>query len=138
MADTNDPPLDRIKQEVRRLGDDVRQMADLRWRLARLEINADLGEMRRLALRLSIAAVMGVAAVASICVALAEVLESCLGGSRVGWLSLLASVLFASAALLGWLAWRTFRRRFTGLEETLEELREDAAWVGEWMKKDEG
>jgi hypothetical protein len=36
------------------------------------------------------------------------------------------------------LAWRSFRRRFTGLRETFEELREDTVWIGEWMKKDEG
>jgi uncharacterized membrane protein YqjE len=50
----------------------------------------------------------------------------------------LAVLLVLVASLTGWRAWRTFRRRFIGFEETLEELREDAEWIREWMKKDEG
>ena len=137
MPDEKDPLLDRLKQEVRRLGDEVRQMADLRWRLARLEIRADLDQVQRLALRFTIAAVMAVVAVSLACVALAEGMERWLGGSRLDWLWLMASVLVTAAGLLGWFAWRLFRRRFTGLQETLEELREDAAWIGEWVQKDE-
>jgi hypothetical protein len=42
--------------------------------------------------------------------------------------------LLTAAALVGWLAWRRFRRQFTGLEETLEELREDLVWLQEWSR----
>jgi hypothetical protein len=135
MAEPKRPLLEQIKEEIGRLGGDVRQMAALRWQLARLEIDADLRQVRRLAIRLAVAGTMGVVAVALACVALAELMEARLGGSRVGWMALLAGVLFAAGALAGWLAWRTFRRRFTGLQETLEELREDALWIEEWMKK---
>ncbi len=133
MADVEKPLLGRFRREIDRLTEEVRQMAALRWQLARLEIEADLRQARRLALGLSIAATLGVAAVALVCVALAVSLASWFGGSQVGWRALMASVLLAGAVLIGWTAWRTFRRRFTGLQETLEELREDAAWIGEWV-----
>jgi uncharacterized membrane protein YqjE len=135
MAEAERPLLDQLREEVSRLGGELRQMAALRWQLARLEVEADLRQVRRLALSLTVAAVMGVVALALLCVALAELMERWLGGSRVGWLALLAAVLLAGAALMGWLAWRAFRRRFTGLQETLEELREDAVWIGEWRKR---
>jgi len=138
MPDMEDPLLERLRREVDRLGDEVRQMAALRWQLARLEIEADLGHARRLACGLSIAAVMGIAAVALACVALAETIQGWLGLSRTGWLVVLASVLLAGGLSLGGLAWRAFRRRFIGLRESLEELREDVEWMGEWMGRDDG
>ncbi len=134
MAEQERPLLDQLRQEVNRLGGELRQMAALRWQLARLEIEADLRHVRRLALGLVAAGTMGVVAVALVCVALADVMETWLGGSRAGWLALFAAVLLLGGAILGWLAWRVFRRRFTGLEETLEELREDAVWIEEWMR----
>jgi hypothetical protein len=91
--------------------------------------------MRRLAVSLTVAGMMSVVAVALVSVALAELLEGWLGGSRAAWLAILAAGLCAGATLTGWLACRSFHRRFTGLRETLEELREDAVWIGEWMKK---
>jgi hypothetical protein len=137
MAEPQQPLLDQLRQEVMRLGGEVRQMAALRWQLARWEIEADLRHARRLALGLAVAATMGVAAVALVCVALADVIETSLGGSFAGWLAVFAAVFFAGGSLTGWLAWRTFRRRFIGLQESLEELREDAEWIREWMR-DEG
>jgi hypothetical protein len=37
------------------------------------------------------------------------------------------------AILLAWSARRRYRREFTGLRETLEELREDMEWLREWQ-----
>lgn len=137
MAEPDRPLLDQLRQEITGLGSELQQMAALRWQLARLEVEADLRHVRGLAIGLAAAGTAGVAAVALLCVALAELMETWLGGSRAGWLAILAAVLVLGAALAGWLAWRTFRRRFIGLQESLEELREDAEWIGEWMKKDE-
>ena len=138
MAKPEHPLLEQFREETGRLGNELQHMAALRWQLARLEIESDLRQGRRLAVGLAIAAMMAAAAVALLCTALAGQMETWAGGSRAGWLVLFAAVLFSIAAVTAWLAWRTFRRRFTGLEETLEELREDAVWIGEWMKKDEG
>ncbi|MFH1923799.1 MAG: phage holin family protein, partial [Planctomycetota bacterium] len=56
---------------------------------------------------------------------------------RAGCLLLVGLVLVVGAILAGWLAWRRFRREFVGLEETLEELREDLVWLREWAGKSE-
>ncbi len=138
MAEPDRPVLDQLRDEIGGLGAELREMAALRWQLARLELDTDLRQVRRLALSLVVAGVMAVAAAALVAAALAELLQGWLGGSRGAWLATFAAGLGAGAALTGWLAWRSFRRRFTGLRETLEELREDAVWIGEWMKKDEG
>jgi len=138
MAESDRPLLDQLQDEIAGLGTELREMAALRWQLARLEFDADWQQVRRLALRLTVAGVMAVAALALVAVALAELLPIWLGGSRAAWLAILAAVLGAGAALTGWLAWQSFRRRFTGLRETLEELREDAVWIREWTRgKDE-
>jgi len=138
MAEAERPVLDQLKDEIAGLGAELREMAALRWQLARLELDAGLRQVRRLALSLAAAGVMAFAAFALVASALAELLQGWLGGSRAAWLAILAAGLCAGAALTGWLAWRSFRRRFTGLRETLEELREDAVWMGEWARgKDE-
>jgi hypothetical protein len=137
MADPQRPLLDQLRQEVIGLGGELRQMAALRWQLARLEVEADLRHVQRLALGLAVSGTMGVAAVALACVALADVMETSLGGSFAGWLAVFATALLVGAALVAWLAWRAFRRRFIGLQESLEELREDAVWIGEWMRDEE-
>ena len=49
-----------------------------------------------------------------------------------GWLVIFAVVLAAAATALGLFAWRRFRREFSGLTGTLEELREDLVWLEEW------
>ena len=136
MAEPERGLLDQLRQEVSRLGGELRQMAALRWQLARLEVEADLRHVQRLALGLAVASTMAVAAVPLVCVALAEVMETCLGISFAGWLAIFAAALLVGAALVAWFAWRAFRRRFIGLQESLEELREDAVWIGEWMRKE--
>ena len=45
--------------------------------------------------------------------------------------------LLGAACLAGLWAWWRFRRQFGGLEETLEELREDLVWIEEWMGRGE-
>jgi protein-S-isoprenylcysteine O-methyltransferase Ste14 len=52
--------------------------------------------------------------------------------SRQSWLTIFGLGLLGLGILLGFLAWWTFRRRFTALEETLEEIREDLVWLSEW------
>ena len=51
--------------------------------------------------------------------------------STTGWLLILGLLLFAAGALAGYLAWRRFRHTFTGMEQTMEELREDLVWLAE-------
>lgn len=135
MTEPERPVLDQLKEEIAGLGAELRQMAVLRWQLARLELDADLRQLRRLATSLAVACGLATAALALGSAAVAELLQEWLGGSRALWLAVLAAGLCAVSGLTGWVAWRTFRRRFLGLRETLEELREDAVWIEEWVKK---
>jgi len=42
-------------------------------------------------------------------------------------------VLLVAGLVVGWAAWRRFRRQRVMLRETLEELREDLVWLEEWL-----
>ncbi len=48
-----------------------------------------------------------------------------------GWLLIFGAGLLLSAVASALLAWRRFCRRLVGLQETLEELREDLIWLRE-------
>jgi hypothetical protein len=120
-----------LRSELDALGDDLRETAEARWQLARLELRADLGAVKRLAVAWSVAAAMALTSLPLLAICLAEVLDGRYGISRQYWLLIFAGVLLVLALGGALLAWRGFRRRFTGLEETLEELREDLAWLRE-------
>ncbi len=135
MNDPADRPLlADVREQFSALGDELREMAATRWELARLEIEADLRSVARLAFFWLIAAVAALTALPLAVVALAEVLDGCLGISRGGWLLILAAGLLTLAFGGGYYAWRRFRRKFIGLRETIEELREDALWLKERRK----
>jgi len=139
MDEPERPPVDGLKDGIARLGADLQAMARLRWQLARLEWDAAVGQFRRLAIVLVLAGVAILASVSVFVVAAAELLAGWLGGPRAGWLGLCGTALLVVGIAAAWLARRQFRRHFTGMQETLEELREDAVWIEEWLKKkDEG
>jgi len=139
MDEPERPPVDQLKDGIARLGADLRTMARLRWQLARLEWDAAVGQLRRLAVVLLLAGVAILASLSVFVVAAAELLEGWLGVSRAGWLGVCGAALLVVGIAAAWLARRQFRRHFTGMQETLEELREDAVWIEEWLKKkDEG
>jgi hypothetical protein len=123
------PLLADIRAEFNALGGELRELAAARWELARLELYADFLSAKRLALAWLTAAVMALTALPLLVVCLAEALDGCAGIARNGWLLIFGGGLLAVATAGGVLAWRRFRRRFVGLEETLEELREDMAWL---------
>ncbi|MBN2217075.1 MAG: phage holin family protein [Pirellulales bacterium] len=136
MAESQTQPLlERLGRELNALGGELRESVALRWQLAALEIKADLRSGRRLAIGLVAAAVMGLAAVPLLLSALAQGLDGCWGLSSTGWLLALGLGLLLAAPIAGWLAWRWFRRRLIGLQQTLEELHEDAVWIQEWIGK---
>lgn len=128
------PLLADLGNEIRELGSDVRESLVLRWRLALLELRADYRSAVRLAIAVSASGVTVLSALPLLLVWLAAQLDQCLGVSRDGWLLILGLALLLLGLASGYLAWRRFRRRFLGLEQTLEELREDAAWLREWVE----
>ena len=132
MPDPDRSLLADVRQEIARLAAELQEMAALRWELARLEIQADIARAKRLAIVLVSAAIMVLTSLPILAVYLAEVLDLWQGIPRAVWLVVFGLGLLIGGTLLAWLAWRRFRREFTGLEETLEELREDLIWLREW------
>lgn len=125
------PLLGDLQAQCAALGDELRAALADRWELARLEIEADLRSAVRLAIVWSIALLAVLTAFPLAATALAESLDGLFGVAKCWWLLILAACLLASAALGGYCAWRRFRRKFIGLRETFEELREDALWLRE-------
>jgi len=136
MVEQPRPLMEELQRELRALKQDLGASAVLRWRLARLELEADLRSAARLAVAWGAAAVMALAALPLVLVWLADGMGRWLGVPEPVWLLVFAGVLLSAAALVGVIAWRRFRRRFLGLEQTLEELREDLVWLGERFGKD--
>ena len=132
MAEHDRPLLGDVSQDISQLRAELGEMAGLRWQLARLELDAALGAVKRLALAAAVAAVMLMTALPLAAVVAAEVLdESIWEISKTVWLTVFCLLLAVSAGLIGWTAWRRFRSGYAGFEETLEELHEDIAWVRE-------
>jgi hypothetical protein len=134
-ADT--PLLGQLREELAGLRDEVRESIELRRQLALLEIKADLRSARRLTIVVATAAVMALTALPLLLVSLAYGLDGCWGLSSGLWMLLFGAALAVAAPVTGLLAWRHFRRHFVGLRQTLDELREDALWMGEMIGKDQ-
>lgn len=138
MTDPADRPLfSDLRAEFDAVTGELREMAVARWELARLELEADLLSTKRLATTWLMAAVMALTSLPILVVALAETLDGCCGIARRDWLWIFAAGLLILALSSGYFAWRRFRRRFVGLEETLEELREDIVWLREKCRRED-
>ena len=138
MGDPERPLLADLKEEVTRAGAELGEMARLRWQLARLELGESIGQVKRVAIVLGVAAVMALTALPVLVVWLAETLAIHAGYFPAhGWMLVLALALLLIAGSGGFLAWRRFRLQFTGLEETIEELREDLVWLRDWVGQEE-
>jgi uncharacterized membrane protein YqjE len=134
MSDSQRPLLADLKEELGSLGGELRELAVLRWQLAVLELQADARELRRLAVALVAAVVLAIAAVPVFCVVAADALDGWLLG-RAAWLAVIGGGLVLAALLAATFAWLRFRRRFSALRQTREELAEDAVWLREWLQK---
>ena len=132
MSDPTDKPLlDDLRTELGELGGELREMAVARWELARLELQADLRSVVRLAIVWLAALLMVLTALPLFVVSLAQAIDGKADIPSSGWLLIFAGALLLLALGGSYFAWRRFRRRFIGLEETLEELREDMLWLKE-------
>ena len=123
------------KAEIVALAADLREMVRLRGELAWLEICSAIESIRRLVIVLTAAAIMALAGLPLLLVAAAQSLDRCLGLSQHAWLIVMGLALVGLGAVTGGLAWWRFRNRFAGLEETLEELREDLVLWDEWNER---
>jgi hypothetical protein len=132
MNDSTPRPLwTELRKELDALGGDLGEMAAARWELAQLELQSDLCAAKRLAVAWLLAAVLALAALPLAAVALAKTLDGRCEMAFSGWLLIFAGGLLLLALMVGYFAWRWFRRRFVGFQETREELREDLLWLRE-------
>ena len=127
--------FDALRGQLLTLGSHARESLLLRWELARLEIGCDLQTLKRFAIALAVSLVGILVALPLLVSSLAHVLDGAAGIAAEGWLAILGGALLVFCILLAWIAWRRCRSRFVGLEETLEELHEDAVWLREWLGK---
>ncbi len=126
------PLLSGLRGELGSLAGEVAESVKLRLELAQLELMEDYHSARRLALVLAAALVMLLTSLPLLVVALAEALDGAGQLSRAGWLVIFALGLILIATAGGLFAWRRFRCGMVGLQETVEELREDILWLREW------
>jgi hypothetical protein len=129
------PLLTDLREELTGLAGEVREMAAARWELARLELQHDAHCVRRLAVAGLLAAIAALTALPLLVMCLADVLAGCGNIPRAVWLLIFGAGLLSAAAATMYFAWRGFRRRFIGLQETLEEIREDLVWLREKGKE---
>lgn len=119
-----------VQDHVTRLRADLAELARARWELTRLEVASAGRSAKRFTVALAVAAVAGLTALPVLVVALADALDGRGGIARGGWLCAFGLLLLVAALGFGWLRWKRFQLEFAGLEQSLEELREDVAWIG--------
>lgn len=142
MAERRRSLLADLEQEIGSLAGELKEMATLRWELARLELRAAVASIRRLAIAWLVFGLMALTSLPILAVAAAAWLgdlEAVSEGiSFTGWLLFFGVGLLVVGLAGGFLAWSRFRRRFVLLEQTLEELREDLVWLREWAGGEQG
>jgi Putative Actinobacterial Holin-X, holin superfamily III len=131
------PLLADLKAQLSGLKADLGQMLQLRWELARVEIQADLEHLKRLVLIWGISAVTALTSLPLFAACGADALDGRLGIAAKGWLLIFGLALLCTAVICAFFGWLRFRIRFVGLKQSLEELREDLEWIKEGMR-DEG
>jgi uncharacterized membrane protein YqjE len=134
MSSPDRPLLADLRAELGSLAADLQEMLQLRWELARLEIQADLNHLKRLAFIWGMAGVMAMTSLPLLATCLAETLDGWQGIARRGWLLIFGLTLLGTAFICVYCGWLWFRRRFFGLQETIDELREDLQWIKEGLK----
>jgi uncharacterized membrane protein YbhN (UPF0104 family) len=135
MAERETTPIGEIKNVVAALVSDAREMAILRWRLARMELESDAKALLKTLIIWAVAAIMILSALPLAVVCAAELLEGFLGIARWGWLLILCCGMLTASAAAIYLAWRRLRGRALLLKDSLAECREDLAWFEEWTTR---
>ena len=126
-----------LRDEFRGLSSEFKESLDLRRRLAMLELESDLKQGILLAILVVVALVVVLVGFSVLAVAGGLWLDAAYPIAPISWLGVLGLAMITLAAVVVWGGWKRFLRKFTGLEQTLEELREDMSWLEEWMGSEE-
>lgn len=108
-----------------------RELLAARYDLARWEVKSDVDSTRRLAAVAGAGAVLALTGLPLLLIVLSQTLAAATETDAIGWELLFGGIFTIVGAGLIWTGWRTFRRDFAGLRQTLAELREDQIWLEE-------
>ncbi len=137
MAESARSVFANLRDEFRGLSSELKESLDLRRRLAMLELESDLKQGVFLAILVATALVVVLVGFSVLAVAGGLWLDAVYPIDPVSWLGVLGVAMITLAAVVVWGGWKRFLRKFTGLEQTLEELREDMSWLEEWIGSEE-
>ena len=109
----------------------LREAIDARIALAKIEVQHDIACSKRLGIFAGVGAVVVIIGLTLLTLVFADYLAALTQTDPIWWhLTFGIAMTLAGAAAI-YLGWRTFRREFSGLSETLDELREDQRWLME-------
>lgn len=131
MPATIDTPPDTASRDDGRWWSQLRELFVSRYELAELEIRGDIDNSRRLGVVGGSGLVMALAGLPVLVMVLGEALGAATVIDAVWWQLGIGIALLLIGLIILWFSYRKFRRDFAGLRETLEELRDDAAWMKE-------
>ena len=109
----------------------LRELLDARLALARLEVQRDIAQSKRLGIVAGAGAVVTIIGLTFLSLVLAGYLAALTQTDPLWWQFGFGIVMVIAGGSAIHFGWRTFRREFSGLSETLDELREDQRWLGE-------
>ena len=124
-------------EEWGRLFSDFVDLLVLRRQLAELEVRNDLRQIKRLGIFGGLGLTQCLVGMAVLAVLAGSLIDQWIATSAIPgprpWGSLgLGVVLILSGLETLRRSWHRFQREFSGLKESIDELREDAVWLREW------
>ena len=109
----------------------LRELFDARVALAKIEVEHDIACSKRLGVIAGIGAVCAIIGLTLLMFVLSESLANWTQTEPLWWRLAFGIVLAGGGGAAIFLGWKTFRREFSALRETRDELREDRDWAGE-------
>jgi uncharacterized membrane protein YqjE len=129
MSDAQDTGNETRQPNLRQMAREATQSLNLRRELAELELSHDRVLIQRFAGIGGVAVALIVIGISLLLVTAAWELSAVTNLSFTAWLALFGAACLVPGSWVLWRSIRTLRREFCGLRGTLNELREDVAWL---------
>lgn len=129
MSDAQGTSSETRQPNLRQLAREATQSLNLRRELAELELSHDRALIQRFASVGGVAVALIIVGVSLLLVTAAWELSTVTNLSFTAWLALFGAACLVPGSWVLWHSIRTLRREFCGLRGTLNELREDVAWL---------